>query len=525
MKKNQSSLVADTIKESQNMRFRLVLEGLFVGLLAGGLAIFYRVALEEVEAIMRNYLSVAAGNVLYIIGWFILLVILAGLVSYCLKKEPMISGSGIPQVEGEISGYFEQSWFKVIGYKLISGILCILGGLSLGREGPSIQLGAMIGKGISKGFHRFKLEEKYLLTCGASAGLAAAFNAPLAGVMFALEEIHKNFSASVLISVMCASIVGDFISQNVFGLEPVFRFPVESAMPLANYWLLILFGIFIGVLGVGYNYVLLKTQKLYEKVPGLKPHQRVLLPFLLAGVLGFTMPEILGGGHYMIDLLYSDHLVLQVLLVLFLGKFIFSMLSFCSGAPGGIFFPLLVMGAYLGGAFGLVAVNALGLDTALINNFIILAMAGYFTAIVRAPITGIILISEMTGSFQHLLSLSVVCIVSYLTASVFRSVPIYESLLDRLLMKQNIRQVGDTQNKILLEFVVALGSPLSHRKIAQVVWPEHCLLVAIRRGGREVIPKGSVEIMPGDILVALVKEDCAANIRIELLQKCSEGSV
>ena len=100
----------------------------------------------------------------------------------------------------------DEKWYRVILAKMVAGTLSIVGGLSLGREGPSIQLGAMGGKGMSRIFHRVKMEEKLLLTCGAAAGLSAAFNAPLAGVMFALEEVHKNFSVSVLVSVMCASV-------------------------------------------------------------------------------------------------------------------------------------------------------------------------------------------------------------------------------------------------------------------------------------------------------------------------------
>ena len=105
------------------------------------------------------------------------------LIGWCLKQEPLISGSGIPQVEGEIISFLDQKWYKILPYKIVAGTLCAFGGLSLGREGPSIQLGAMGGKGMSRIFHRVKMEEKLLLTCGAAAGLSAAFNAPLAGEM------------------------------------------------------------------------------------------------------------------------------------------------------------------------------------------------------------------------------------------------------------------------------------------------------------------------------------------------------
>jgi len=135
-------------------------------------------------------------------------------------------------------------------------------------------------------------------------------------------------------------------------------------------------------------------------------------------------PQVLGSGHSMITLLETGNLLLPGMLVLLVVKFVFSMISFGSGAPGGIFFPLLVIGTYIGGDFGTIAVNLLGIDPQFINNFIIIAMAGYFTAIVRAPITGIVLITEMAGSFTHLLSLSVVAIVAEITAGLLNAHPI-----------------------------------------------------------------------------------------------------
>lgn len=158
-----------------------------------------------------------------------------------------------------------------------------------------------------------------------------------------------------------------------------------------------------------------------------------MLPFLLAGVLGFIMPELLGSGHNLIDALTHGELALTSVVFLLVAKFVFSAICFGSGAPGGIFFPLLVLGAFIGGIFGMVGTTYFGMSPEYINNFVLLAMAGYFTAIVRAPITGIILIFEMTGSLSQMLSLSVVSIVAYVVASLMKSEPIYESLLGRLL--------------------------------------------------------------------------------------------
>lgn len=525
MEEKKHSNTINTIRASQNLKYILVIEGIMVGLVAGTITILYRLALGKGEVFLSAVLKMIDGDVMNICGWFLALIIMALIVSILLKWEPLISGSGIPQVEGEMSGYLDQNWFKIIIAKIIAGILCIFGGLSLGREGPSIQLGAMAGKGLSRFFKRVKVEEKFLLTCGASAGLSAAFNAPLAGIMFALEEIHKNFSVSVLVSVMSASVMADFLSQYIFGLQPAFHFVVEHSLPLGYYMAVLILGIVVGVFGAFYNYCTLKTQNLYEKIPFLKPQQRVIIPFLMAGVLGICLPQVLGSGHAMIEMLSDGEFVLKSILILLAVKFIFSMVSFGSGAPGGIFFPLLVLGSFIGAAFGLIAHEVFAIPDMYIVNFIIMAMAGYFTAIVRAPITGIILIAEMTGTLTHLLSLSVVSIVAYVTANLLKSEPIYESLLERILKRRGITQCGESGVRILIETVVQLGSYLDGRSVSQVEWPKSCLLVSIERNGNEIVPKGDTQFLPGDTIVALVPEVNMAIIQDQIQRYCAQGGV
>ena len=148
---------------------------------------------EKIAYFVVDYIK---NNTFHLCIWIICILMIGFIISKLLKYESYISGSGIPQVEAEMIDQIDEKWYKVILAKMVAGTLSIVGGLSLGREGPSIQLGAMIGKGLASVFKRMKLEEKYLLTCGAAAGLSAAFNAPLAGVLFALEEIHIDLKVN-----------------------------------------------------------------------------------------------------------------------------------------------------------------------------------------------------------------------------------------------------------------------------------------------------------------------------------------
>jgi hypothetical protein len=192
------------------------------------------------------------------------------------------------------------------------------------------------------------------------------------------------------------------------------------------------------------------------------------------------------------------------------------MVCFGSGAPGGIFLPLLTVGALIGAIFGRL-LGFTGLDAAYETTFIALAMAGYFAAVVRAPVTGIILVTEMTGSFSHLLSLSIVVISAYLMAELLRSKPIYESLLVRLLKKERVTATSDV-GKVIIEAVVYLDSALDNRYIRDVRWPEGCLVIGIKRGSEEITPNGNTLIHSGDMVILISDASRAATAKRQVLR-------
>lgn len=514
--------ISYTIRRARRFPVILIGEGLLVGIIGGLIVLFYRIALGYAGNWLNQILSYIKEKPPAIAGWFAVLALFAVIVGKLVKTEPMISGSGIPQVEGEVTGKLTQNWKRVLPAKFFGGFLCLLGGLSLGREGPSIQLGAMAGKGVSQVLDRGKTEEKYLMTCGASAGLAAAFHAPLAGVIFAIEEIHKGFSVSILISVMTASVTADFIASGLIGQEPVFQFEVGNSLPQNYYWLLIVLGIIVGAAGVFYNWTMLKAQDLYKKPKCLNETGRLLIAFLTAGVLGLLMPSVLGSGHNLIEALTDGEMILKAAVAVLVMKFLFSAVSFGSGAPGGIFFPLLILGALIGGIFAMVGVDFFGLPEMYINNFVLLAMAGFFTSIVRAPITGIILLFEMSGSVSQMLSLSIVSVTAYIVATLLHSDPIYESLLERILQKYKNAETepGSGRQKVLSTFVIMGNSVLEGRCIHEITWPDNCLLVALERNGKEMIPKGRTRLLAGDVLTTITDERDAGYVHDKMEKLC-----
>lgn len=502
----------------EKYRYRLLLQGVFVGAVAGLVTVAYRFALTYCQSICGFMFSWARGPVQVVLV-FALLLCLGALAGLITQSEPMIKGSGIPQVEGQLLGYFDAPWWKILCKKFLGGCLALLGGLSLGREGPSIQLGANCGKGLAQTMNRNRTEEKYLITCGACAGLSAAFNAPLAGVLFALEEVHKNFNPKVLLSAMSAAITADMVSKSFVGMSSTFAVAPVQVMPISYYLLLLVFGAVLGLFGAFYNRVLLLSQRLYARLRCPEP-VKMMLPFAVAGVCGFTLPQVLGGGHGMIEALLRGEYALGLIAVLLVVKFVFSMVSYGSGAPGGIFFPLLVLGSLCGALYGQLAIGLGVVPEAYAVNFMLLGMAGMFTAIVRAPLTGIILIVEMSGSLTQMLSLSLVAMVAYVVADLCHSSPVYESLLDNI--KPSGYQAAHPEERIFLDLPVHFGSFAAGKPLGRLHWPKDSLVTNIVRGRETIIPHGDTVVQPGDMLTILCKGQDEARLRAVLTRSLEQ---
>ncbi|WP_379152401.1 ClC family H(+)/Cl(-) exchange transporter [Paenibacillus sp. sgz5001063] len=505
-----------------DFKFRLLAGGIAVGILSGTVVVMFRYVLEEALKQSLVFYQYQRNHLWVVPGWLAILILSGWCTGMLVKKQPGISGSGIPQVKAVLQNRLQLNWWKAVTSKFFGGAVSIGAGLSLGREGPSIQIGALVAEGFSRIFHKSKTETHILITCGASAGLSAAFNAPIAGVIFALEEVHMNFSPLIMISALTSSLVADFISKEFFGLTPVFNFSGIGTLPLADYYHLVLLGLLVGVSGIFFNKGLYFFQDLYQKITWIPSQARPVIPFVLAGILGLTLPSVLGGGNDLVNDLVSDPYSLTFLLLLLAVKFLFTMLSYGSSAPGGIFLPMLVIGGLIGTLYCKFANGLLGgvhLDEA---YFLIAAMAGFLTASLKAPITGIILITEMTGSFTNLLPIGIVCLAAYMTAEFFHSLPVYEVLLERFLHGKSAFDKTDS-SKVILEIPVHQGSLLDGIGIGEFQWPAHCLIVSVKRGAEEIIPTGSVVIRAGDSLIILTN-DSQSTLVLEAVRKVAHIS-
>lgn len=503
-----------SIVENPKYIFRLSVQGVMVGIFAGLMVCLYRFLLSESEHILRNYLTIIQTNVVYIVLFFVFLAVLGLLLDWITKWEVDSSGSGIPQVYAEVKGHMEANWAKVLFSKIVTGVMTALGGLSLGPEGPSVQIGGMAGKGVARLFKGSKTDELRLILVGSAVGITAAFNAPLAGVLFVMEEINHGFDKTLIFIALVSAIVSDFISKSIFGQSTVLTFPINN-IPLENYWILIVLGIVIGVIGYVYNIGMIKSS---DFVNSLKiPSQlKFVAVFIISGVVALTIPQISDGGHFMMDMLGVAIPSLGVLVLLLVLKYLFSMFSFSSGAPGGIFLPILVLGAYIGAIFGSVVVPALGMEHVLIYKFIVISMAGFFAATVRSPITGIVLIAEMCGSTESLVAMIIVSLIAYVVPTILGNEPIYESLYDRLLLNKNREFVKKPSKHVLSEYVVPLDCDYINFKIKDIPFPKNAIVVSVIRNGKYIIPTEDFNIKYSDQVQILTDVNDYPYVREEI---------
>ena len=443
---------------------RGIIVGLVVGLIVGSFRFLIEKGFHLIQGLYQDQAHLVR-NLFVLVLFYILICWLSAKLT---RSEKDIKGSGIPQVEAELKGLMSLNWWSVLWKKYILGILAIASGLMLGREGPSIQLGAVGGKGIAKWLKSSPVEERSLIASGAAAGLAAAFNAPIAGLLFVIEEVYHHFSRFFWVSTLAASIVANFVSLLIFGLTPVLDMPDNiPLMTLDQYWIYLFMGIFL--------------------------------------------PQILGGGNQLVLSLTEQDFSFQILLAYFLIRFVWSMISYGSGLPGGIFLPILALGSLLGALVGVICVNLGLVSQEQFPIFIILGMSGYFGAISKAPLTAMILVTEMVGDIRNLMPLGLVTLVAYIIMDLLKGAPVYEAMLEKMLPEE----ATDEGEVTLIE--IPVSDKIAGKQVHELNLPHNVLITTQVHNGKSQTVNGSTRMYLGDMIHLVIPKSEIGKIKDLLL--------
>lgn len=481
-----------------------------VGLVAGGVAVLFERTLHWAEGLRVDLLAYLHAEFSWW-GWLVLPLLAGGIGAFIGwltgRICPEAAGSGIPNVKGVLAQAETMSWKRLLPVKFFGAVLSIGSGFSMGREGPTVHMGAAVGQAVGGILHVPAQARSHLIACGAGAGLSAAFNAPLAGFIFTLEELQREFSTLTYGTALIAAVVADIVMRSLMGHAPAFSITGYAMPPMTELPLFALVGLAAGLLGVAFNMALLWSKRQSDRHIHLRPWQRAGLIGVIVGLTGWFLPEALGTGHHVAEQVlrgdYASFDMIGFLTILFAGKFALTILSYLAGVPGGIFAPMLLLGAVIGLAVGQMSFFLFPDLAPTPAAFAVAGMAAYFSAVVRAPLTGIVLVLEMTRNYEQLFPLLVACMIAYIVADRMNAQPIYDALL-----QYSIEQRGLTSQSAaeptLREFVVEPESFMDGCAIRDLGLPEGCLLVTINRAHQEIIPHGDTVLAAGDRITVVV---------------------
>lgn len=484
---------------------QLVAVGGLTGLFAGLAVTLFNALLELCEEFSRGYYGFFRDNPAFIPLLFLALLMGSVVMGGFLRFLPVLRGGGFARTEGATRGLMRFKWYQALCGAFTAGLLAVFLGLSAGGEGPSVLIGGSCGYGVSDVLKRNPVVRRYQITGGACAGLAVALNAPLTGIIFAYEEAHKRFTPEVFVcsfvSVVFAVVVRALL-RPLFHLPTgaylaAFTFPQEIPLLFCLYALGA--ALVCALVATGFYYLLILLRRLFKKWNFWKGWGKYSVAFLLAGAAGLCTPFVMGGGTELISALSSGNegeIFLYgapfavALLVIFLLKFITTIVNVGLDLPVCASVPMLAMGAAVGKLLSLGFVK-MGMDPSLSDALVVLCMVTFFSTVVKAPITGIIMTVELTWNFLWMLPAVLCMAVGYFVGAVFHTEPLYEELLEELLEEENKTE----KLTVFVRVTQAAG-----RAVRDVLWPFSALVTSVRRGEEVIPPKGDTELCEGDIL-------------------------
>ena len=512
----------------------LMLTGCVTGIFAGIIVTVFNILVHEGEHVSRDLYAYVRENPVFIPLLALGLIGIAFLLGVAVQISSAIGGCGIPKAEGATRGTVRFKWYRDLTAMFASSLLSIFAGLSIGAEGPSVFIGSCAGDGVASLLRRDQMIRKYQITGGACTGLAVASNAPLTGIAFAFEEAHKRFTPEVFICAFSSVIFGVLTRTAIYqalGMEVqnAFHSYVFYEMPVENYLYVVFAGAVCGLLGVLFYKTCFKFRNAFKKIScknkKWNASAHILVAVLLGGFVSMLAVGVMGGGHDLIESLgtfggarepvtesafgLSIFWTLAIVLVL---KFIITAVNVGADIPCGIFIPIIAVGACLGGLMNNLWIK-LGMQPRYCDLMVMMCMAAFFTTIVKAPITAIIMICEFTGSFAPLLPVIIAVSIGYIIGEVFRTDGIYEELLE---VYEHENGIHENARREVYVLGLAKHSIADKRQVRDVLWPANARVTEIARGDEVILPDGDTVLHGGDVLTIVCKTDDPKKSREEL---------
>ncbi len=411
---------------------------LVIGVLAGLFAVLFTLAIKG-----ATYLLFGISP--SIMRFILVPTLVSFFTGFLLKKYfPEARGSGVPQTEAAYHldrGYVRG---RTAFGKFVTGALCIGCGHSMGREGPSVQIGASLASTLGRWFHLSPARIQSLLPVAAAGALAAAFNTPVAAVLFALEEIIGDTNAPLIGSTVVASVSAVVVERSILGNSPIFHVPQYRLVHPVELIAYVVLGVIGGIVSLAFSKGLLRLRDVFLRMPERTRLYQPAVGGLIIGVILIFFPQVLGVGYQYVNQALNGGMLLKTMFLLCVMKLVATIISYASGNAGGIFSPSLYLGAMAGGTVGMVVHHFALFPSSDPGAYALVGMGAVFAGIIRAPMTSVFMILELTQDYQVLVPLMVANMISFSISRRFQPTPLYHALLEQdnvHLPEQNTRQL------------------------------------------------------------------------------------
>jgi CIC family chloride channel protein len=445
-----------------------------------------------------------------------LLLISVGLIVGLLldRVVPFARGSGIPEVKtAYVFGPGAQLSLRTVVGKWVLGAISIGSGFSLGREGPTVQICAAIGAAIGKVTRRPTRVVRALISVGAAAGIAAAFNTPIAAITFAMEEVIGDLNQRLVGAIVVASVAAAVVERAMLGGRPSLLVPAYSLGHWQELFAYALLGVLAGLVATVFIRSLLALRSFARRQTMVPVWAGPAIGGVLMSTIGLSLPQTFGIGYATLSAALLGQLSWRRMATLCVGKVGATVASYGSGLSGGIFAPALFMGAMLGGSVAHLVHPFAGPTTEIVGSFALVGMGAFFAGAIRAPITSILIIFEMTGDYAIILPLMISNVISYTVAARLHPVPIYDALLRQDGVPMPDHQMHRDLRTMMVEQAMR-AAPTTARPREAVIFEDQSLDLALLHLGRHSLREALVVSRqdPQRVLGVLSLEDISAAV-------------
>ncbi len=429
--------------------------------------------------------------------------LLIGLLSaLILKYAPACRGGGIPTAIASIRGLLPFKWIQSLFALFASAMLTYLGAVPLGNEGPSVQMGAAVGRGTVRVLAKNnRVLDRYIMTGGASAGFAAATGAPITGIVFAFEEAHRRFSPMIFmvaaVSIISGCTTQEILSQLFNADVTFFDFSISISLPTRLLWTSLIIGLICGVCAVLFTKLYKLTNIFLKTCLSRIPFTaKVISIFVLTALLGFAAGGLVGSGHSIVESLLHGEGIWYMLMMYFCIRAVLLMLANNTGITGGLFLPTLTFGAIIGSLFANAAIAVGALPEEYYSVMIIIGMASFLSSASRTPITALAFSIEALSGIGNIIPIAIGVTISYLVIETVGITAFSETVIET---KVESAHTGRTPTIVDRHITVMPGSFAVGKEVRDILWPPTCAVLSVHKSEASA-PSHSHTISDGDIL-------------------------